>query len=136
MEDITDALKQNASYKTIKDIYGKWEEDSKALLLADLAIVHKHFEALRFIVDEEGVDIFYTPYDTSDRITPFYIAELLCTLNKEYEAVKDYIHDAANKWGRKANYLWVNKLTREKKVNTLLSKIPQSVARYICEEFL
>ena len=70
-------LDNQCVYKEIKSLYDAWDDSSKELLLADLAIVHRNYDAIRFIGDEAGVDIFYTPYDNNDRITPFYIAELL-----------------------------------------------------------
>jgi hypothetical protein len=124
MDAITSALKDSASYSSIKTIYEDWDDENKALLLADLAIVHKHFDALRYIIDAEGIEIFYTPYDNAERITPFYIAELLCTLNKDYEVVREYIHNAKHKWGRKVGYLWVNKFSKEEEMKHVLQKLP------------
>lgn len=92
MNEITEALKNQCNYKEIKELYDAWDDSSKELLLADLAIVHRNYDAIRFIGDEAGVDIFYTPYDNNDRITPFYIAELLWTLNSEYQTICDFIN--------------------------------------------
>lgn len=91
MEVIVTALKEHKPYDELKSMLETWEGDGKSHIFLDLAIVHKNKEGVKLIGDIEGANIYVTPYDMYDRVTPIYISQLLSSLHDEYEDILNYM---------------------------------------------
>jgi hypothetical protein len=135
MEVIAQVLKQPHDYSQLKQVYTSWDTHCKSQLFLDLAIVHRSTVAIGLVADIEGPEIFQQPYDDHDRITPIYVAQLLGTLNDDYDEITEYMLKRISQmvaWNRRRGLLW---LLRQKK-QPWMQKLSGSLTRHLVEEFL
>ncbi|CAG9318801.1 unnamed protein product [Blepharisma stoltei] len=134
MEVIVTALKEQKPYDELKDMLINWDGDGKTHIFLDLAIVHKCKEGVRLIGDMEGPNIYMTPYDLYDRVTPIYISQLLSSLHEDYNDILNYMIvriEDSKPWNRRKYYLFIMKFSK-----FWSSKLPKGIIRMIGEEYL
>ena len=132
MDVIINAFKEQKGYEELHRLWAEWESDLKTYLFLDLAIVHKCKEGVKLIGDLMGADIYLTPYDEQQRVTPLYIAQLLSKSHKDYEEIAKYMLDrieSKSAWNRRKTFCWI--LDKKK-----APKLPGSILRQMVVEFM
>jgi hypothetical protein len=132
MDVIVKALKEQENYEELLRLWHGWESDLKSYLFLDLAIVHKCKEGVKLIGDLMGAEIYLTPYDEHQRVTPLYIAHLLSKTHKDYEEIAKYMQDRIDSksiWNRRKAFCW---LLDNKKA----PKLPSSLLKHMVTEFM
>ena len=132
MEVIVVALKEQKTYTELSNLWKNWDSDLKSHLFLDLAIVHRCKDGVKLIGDILGPDVYLTPYDEHERVTPLYIARLLSRSHQDYEDLAVYMFNRledSKPWNRRKLFLWV---WRHKK----LEKLPAGILWTVALEFL
>ena len=134
METIVEALKLNKPRDELLNLYNSWESHGKNLLFLDLAIVHRCYNGVKLIGELEGPNVYETPYDEWDRVTPLYISQLLSSLSDEYMHLTQFMLrqiEYSQPWPRRRGILWTYKHANSMPIK----RLPKSIIRYIAEHF-